>query len=309
MSDQDDATWTFGAGGFCKIYGNRLAQSSLLDAAVATRWVFVYMLSQADALGRYRCATVPALARAANVSLPQARKAVQELEAPDPQSTSKDHEGRRILAIRGGWQVVNFTTYRDFRTMEQEAAAERKRRQREKEEAERDKSRDVPLGHSDDRADVRRQTSDDRNGDGLPADADADAAPNGLPPSAGGPASPAAGSRHRKVSAAKPANGNGAMKRATGWVSRAGDMLRAKRAGTGDYGRIGKELAPLVLEHGEEEVLARWARYVEGSSYYGPHAFAVDFGKWAAGAALATTGRWPSVGEVAMAEALKARRT
>ena len=55
MTSIDDGTaWTFGAGGFAKLYGDRLAQSSLLDRDVATRWVFVFMLSQADAQGRYR---------------------------------------------------------------------------------------------------------------------------------------------------------------------------------------------------------------------------------------------------------------
>jgi hypothetical protein len=133
--DDDGAKWTFGGGGFVKLYGDRLAASSLLDTALATRWAFVYMLSQADALGRFRCATVRALARAANITPSQATKAVAELEAPDPESTSKAEGGRRILPIPGGWQLVNYTDYRDFRTKQQADAAERKRRQREKEPA------------------------------------------------------------------------------------------------------------------------------------------------------------------------------
>jgi hypothetical protein len=86
-------------------------------------------------------------------------------------------------------------------------------------------------------------------------------------------------------------------------------MLKARHGGTEDYGRIGKALAPLVREHGTEEVLARWERYLAGGAYYGPHAFAVDFGRWAADAPPAAPGtRRPSVGEQAMAEAVKARR-
>lgn len=155
------ADWTFGSGGFCKIYGERLAQSSLLDAAVATRWVFVYMLGLADATGRFRCATVTALARAANVTLAEARKAIRELEAPDEHSTTKAHEGRRLLKIQGGWQIVNYLAYREFRTKEQESAAERKRRQRGGSGVARgrDMSRDVTASHGDGRADVRRETS------------------------------------------------------------------------------------------------------------------------------------------------------
>jgi hypothetical protein len=127
-----DEDWTFGRGGFVKLYGDRLAESSLLDTAIATRWAFVYMLSQADARGRYRCATTKALGRAANISAAQAARAVEELEAPDPASTSKAHAGRRILPIPGGWQIVNYEDYRDFRTKAQADAAERKRREREK---------------------------------------------------------------------------------------------------------------------------------------------------------------------------------
>jgi hypothetical protein len=129
------AAWTFGSGGFAKLYGHRLAQSSLLDRDVATRWVFVYMLSQADAEGRYRCASVAGLARAAAVSVAEATTAVSDLEAPDPDSTTKDHEGRRILRIEGGWQVVSYKHYREFRTPRQIADAIRKQRQRSRERA------------------------------------------------------------------------------------------------------------------------------------------------------------------------------
>lgn len=126
----DDADWTFGGGGFVKLYGDRLAASSLLDTAVATRWVFVFMLSQADSQGRFRCATVNALARLANIAFSDAEAAVRELEGPDDRSTGKAEGGRRILPIRGGWQIVNYVEYREFRTVEQAKAAERKRRQR-----------------------------------------------------------------------------------------------------------------------------------------------------------------------------------
>lgn len=123
--------WTFGSGGFAKLYGDRLAQSSLLETSLATRWVFVFILAQADAEGRYRCATVQGLARAANVTPAQATKAVAELTAPDPESTSKTEGGRRIVPIPGGWQIVNYLAYRSYQTSEQRAAAARMRKLRE----------------------------------------------------------------------------------------------------------------------------------------------------------------------------------
>ncbi len=119
-----------GYGGFAKLYGNRLADSSLLDCDVATRWVFIFMLSKADARGIFRCATMPGLARAANVSLAQADKAVEELQAPDPDSTSSDQNGRRILRIPGGWKLVTYEKYREYRTQKQMVDAARQQRHR-----------------------------------------------------------------------------------------------------------------------------------------------------------------------------------
>jgi hypothetical protein len=148
--------WSFGRGGFAKLYGNRLAQSSLLDRDVASRWVFVFMLSQADAQGRYRCASVAGLARASAVTLEQAETAVRELEAPDPDSTTRDAEGRRIVRIPGGWQIVTFQRYREYRSAAQLQAAERQRRHR---AAERDMSQPSrPVTHQ--KTEDRRQKTE-----------------------------------------------------------------------------------------------------------------------------------------------------
>jgi hypothetical protein len=118
------------AGGFAKLYGSRLAESSLLECAVATRWVFLYMLARADEDGIYRCATVAALARAANVTRRQATTAVAELEGPDPHSTTPDEDGRRIVRVRGGWRIVTHRQYRDYRSRRQVVDAARQRRAR-----------------------------------------------------------------------------------------------------------------------------------------------------------------------------------
>ena len=71
-------------------------------------------------------------AGAANVHLNSARIAIEELEAPDEQSTSSDHEGRRILPIRGGWHVVNYALYREYQSNKQAVDAARQRRLRER---------------------------------------------------------------------------------------------------------------------------------------------------------------------------------
>jgi hypothetical protein len=135
----NEDNWSFGSGGYAKLYGDRLAQSSLMDRNVVTRWLFVFVLSQADAQGRYRCASVAGLARAAAITLEQAELAVSELEAPDPDSTTKAEDGRRIVRIPGGWRVVTYTKYREYRTARQLAEAAKKRRQREAAKSRRDK--------------------------------------------------------------------------------------------------------------------------------------------------------------------------
>src|SRR3990172_7008165 len=124
--------FALGDGGFAKIYGDRLADSSLLECAVATRWCFLYMLARADSEGRFRCATVRGLTGAAAVTLEEAEHAIAELEAPDPDSTTPDEGGRRIVRIPGGWRIVAKAKYRDFRTRRQIDAAQRQRERRER---------------------------------------------------------------------------------------------------------------------------------------------------------------------------------
>ena len=119
-------------GGFVKLYGKMVCQSSLLECDPVTRWVFVYMLSQADEDGFFRCATVKNLALAARVSEEQAKKAIAELEAPDPDSTSRNCQGRRILSRSGGWRIATYKKYREFRSRRQVIDAERQRRKRDR---------------------------------------------------------------------------------------------------------------------------------------------------------------------------------
>lgn len=89
-----------------------------------TRIVWLWMLLTADPEG-YVPAAIPGIALAANVSLEAAQKAVAVLEAPDPFSRSKEHEGRRIEPVPGGWRILNFLPYREL--AKAEAAKARKR--------------------------------------------------------------------------------------------------------------------------------------------------------------------------------------
>jgi hypothetical protein len=118
-------------GTFVKIYGKMLSESSLLMCKPVTRWVFLYVLSQADENGFYRCAGVQNLAHAANVTMKQAQNAIEELQAVDPDSTSPDKDGCRLIRIQGGWHVVTYRKYREYRSKKQIRDSERQRQWRE----------------------------------------------------------------------------------------------------------------------------------------------------------------------------------
>jgi len=58
-------------------------------------------------------ASVPGLADFARVSVDECRAAIAKLEAPDPDSRTKVLDGRRIVPVDGGWELVNHAKYRE----------------------------------------------------------------------------------------------------------------------------------------------------------------------------------------------------
>lgn len=91
------------------------------------------MLAMADANGVVG-ASVGGLARAANVTIEQCRKALDSFLGPDPDSRDGT-TGERIEKVPGGWFVINHANYRDKQTREQELAAARTRKWRERKAA------------------------------------------------------------------------------------------------------------------------------------------------------------------------------
>lgn len=90
------------------------------------------MLAIADRDGVVE-ASLPGLADAARVSPEECRQALDALESPDEHSRSKDHDGRRVLPVDGGWLLINFAKYRDKMRADErrEATAARVRKHRE----------------------------------------------------------------------------------------------------------------------------------------------------------------------------------
>lgn len=114
---------------FVKLYGSIL-NSSLWMECLEARLLFMGMLAAAGADGVVRIVSLRALAHKMNLTVEQTKTGLAVLEAPDPESRSQAHEGRRVLPVEGGWLVVNHRLYREFRSERQEADRLRKKAER-----------------------------------------------------------------------------------------------------------------------------------------------------------------------------------
>ncbi|MEN6535479.1 MAG: hypothetical protein ABFD89_17580 [Bryobacteraceae bacterium] len=111
--------------GYVPIFRSMM-QSTVWGSPPPTRCVWFALMFLADKNGIVE-ASVPGLAREAVVSLDECVAALEEFQAPDPHSRTKDNEGRRLEAIDGGWRVLNYVKYRD-KLMEMKAAEQNRRR-------------------------------------------------------------------------------------------------------------------------------------------------------------------------------------
>lgn len=96
--------------GYTKLFNSILA-STIWRADMPTRIVWITLLAMADKNGIAE-GSVPGLADFARVTLPECQKALDCLMAPDKWSRSQEHDGRRIVAVDGGWQILNHAKYR-----------------------------------------------------------------------------------------------------------------------------------------------------------------------------------------------------
>jgi hypothetical protein len=98
---------------------------SMSEAAIACRLHFLSLFRLADATGVVR-ATPMAQSRFANIPLVDVKASLDFLERPDPNSSTPDEEGRRIVRMGPNeWRIVNYDKY--HRPVEELAARARKR--------------------------------------------------------------------------------------------------------------------------------------------------------------------------------------
>ena len=98
---------------FTKLFSS-ITESTVWCEPDSTRITWITMLAMADRGGRI-WASVPGLAGRARVSVKACREALKCFLSPDPDSRTKEFEGRRIEEIDGGWRLLNHAKYRELR--------------------------------------------------------------------------------------------------------------------------------------------------------------------------------------------------
>lgn len=97
--------------GYTKLFSSIIA-STIWREEKETKIVWITMLAMADKNGSVE-ASIPGLADMARVSVKECEKALKCLESADPYSRTKEHGGRRIEPVDGGWLVLNHAKYRE----------------------------------------------------------------------------------------------------------------------------------------------------------------------------------------------------
>ena len=97
--------------------------SSILTSSVwaednSTRIVWITLLALADKDGNVR-ASPSGLARIANVPVDDCHRALGKFLSPDPESSRKEDDGRRIREQDGGWFIISYPEYRKIRTADE----------------------------------------------------------------------------------------------------------------------------------------------------------------------------------------------
>lgn len=118
--------------GYTKLFGSIIA-STIWREDKETKIVWITMLAMANKHGVVE-ASIPGLADMARVTLREVQGALAKLSAPDEFSRTRDHDGRRIKEIDGGWLILNHAKYREKMNADErrDYLAEKKRESRER---------------------------------------------------------------------------------------------------------------------------------------------------------------------------------
>lgn len=112
--------------GFAKIFASMLRSTVWVGQPWHVKLTWITLLMLADADGNV-WASIPGLAKDAEVTDEQCEQALALFMAPDRRSRTKAHEGRRIVEIDGGWHILNHRKYRELQTRKQAQHAKAQR--------------------------------------------------------------------------------------------------------------------------------------------------------------------------------------
>lgn len=77
------------------------------------RWLFIALIVLQDSDNVVRGYNAYKLHRRANLTLEEVEKGLKILESPDKRYGDQPYEGRRILAVEDGWELVNGAVYQE----------------------------------------------------------------------------------------------------------------------------------------------------------------------------------------------------
>lgn len=97
--------------GFTKLFSSITTSSLWCQDHVVLR-VWIAMLAGCDSNGVVE-GSIPGLAHLCMITPDEMVRVLGILSAPDEFSRTKDHEGRRIQVVDGGWQILNYKSYRE----------------------------------------------------------------------------------------------------------------------------------------------------------------------------------------------------
>lgn len=145
-----------------------ILQSTVWEEAPHVKVVWLTMLLMCDRNGFVE-STIPGLARSAVVTREQCLDAIERLSSPDPDSKTSTKEGRRIVKVDDGWQLVNHQKYKDKVGLSSQAARERVRNHRARKKESRAKLEGENPGKATKNNIANPDTSDTCNaGNGFP---------------------------------------------------------------------------------------------------------------------------------------------
>jgi hypothetical protein len=116
--------------GFTKL-DSGIIYSTLWTQSHDTLRVWIALLALCDAQGRVR-SSIPALSHLCFITVERMNEILTEFQSPDLYSRIKDHKGRKIKAVEGGWVILNYLRYRNLMQRKALSHAERQKRYREK---------------------------------------------------------------------------------------------------------------------------------------------------------------------------------